>query len=445
MKKFSLAVLFDVLIICAFSAVPLVFTVYNLPLPLAILLTIAVFIVFVIINIAPGNYRMRSQRYRILAGGSDLLIAFLAAMCIDIVVLIWLLFTVNFDPPKFIPFIITSVIACAAVFWNGIIRVYLTSRQLRFRLRALGIIFGMWPIVNIIILVIIIRKTRNEAVFEAKHDELETARRGQNICETKYPILLVHGVFFRDRDVFNYWGRIPDALKRNGAKLYYGKQQSALSVKDSAAELAVRIKEVIAETGAEKINIIAHSKGGLDSRYAISRLDCGKYVASLTTVNTPHRGCIFVDKVFESMSAESQKKMADVYNAASRVRGDTAPDFLSAVGDLRKTSCDKLNEETPDYEGIYYQSVGSVTKNSRSGRFPMDISYPFVKKSDGENDGLVSIDSMKWGEKFYFIPANGRRGVTHSDVIDLNRENFDGFDVREFFVQLVADLKNMGY
>ena len=432
------------MIICAFSVIHIAFTV-NLPLPLAVFLTIAVFIAFLVINIAPGNYKMRSQRYRILAGGSDLLIAFLAAMSIDIAVFVWLIFAVNFEPAKYIPFIITSVIACAAVFWNGIIRVYLTSRQLRFKLRALGIIFGMWPVINIIILVIIIRKTRNEAVFEAKHDELETARAGQNICATKYPILLVHGVFFRDRDVFNYWGRIPGALKRNGAMLYYGKQQSALSVKDSASELAVRIREVIAETGAEKINIIAHSKGGLDSRYALSHLDCGKYVASLTTVNTPHRGCIFVDKVFESLSAEAQQKMADAYNAASRVRGDTAPDFLSAVGDLRKTACDKLNEETPDCEGIYYQSVGSVTKNARSGRFPMDISYPFVKKTDGENDGLVSIDSMKWGDMVYFIPADGKRGVTHSDVIDLNRENFDSFDVREFFVQLVADLKNMGY
>ena len=30
-------------------------------------------------------------------------------------------------------------------------------------------------------------------------------------------------------------------------------------------------------------------------------------------------------------------------------------------------------------------------------------------------------------------------------MIDLNRENFDGFDVREFYVQLVGKLKKMGY
>ena len=104
-----------------------------------------------------------------------------------------------------------------------------------------------------------------------------------------------------------------------------------------------------------------------------------------------------------------------------------------------------MNKNVPDCEGVFYQSVGSVSKGVRSGRFPMDISYPFVKKTDGENDGLVSVDSMKWGEKFHFISTNGKRGVTHSDVIDLNRENIEDFDVREYFVQLVAELKNNGF
>lgn len=40
------------------------------------------------------------------------------------------------------------------------------------------------------------------------------------------------------------------------------------------------------ETGCEKVNIIAHSKGGLDSRYAISRLGMDQYTASLTTINS---------------------------------------------------------------------------------------------------------------------------------------------------------------
>ncbi|MGN0374887.1 MAG: hypothetical protein ACI4EN_05245 [Butyrivibrio sp.] len=44
-----------------------------------------------------------------------------------------------------------------------------------------------------------------------------------------------------------------------------------------------------------------------------------------------------------------------------------------------------------------------------------------------------------------FLSTNGKRGISHGDMIDLNRENIPGFDVREWYVQLVADLKNRGF
>lgn len=110
----------------------------------------------------------------------------------------------------------------------------------------------------------------NETAFENEKYLLNQIRAESQICATKYPLLLVHGVFFRDFRFFNYWGRIPYALKQNGAVVYYGSQQSAASVADCGQELARRIREITQQTGCEKVNIIAHSKGGLDSRYAIS-------------------------------------------------------------------------------------------------------------------------------------------------------------------------------
>lgn len=65
-----------------------------------------------------------------------------------------------------------------------------------------------------------------------------------DLCATKYPLLLVHGVFFRDYRYLNYWGRIPRTLEKYGAVVYYGKHQSAASVCDSARELAARIKYI---------------------------------------------------------------------------------------------------------------------------------------------------------------------------------------------------------
>lgn len=71
----------------------------------------------------------------------------------------------------------------------------------------------------------------------------------------------------------------------------------------------------------------------------------------------------------------------------------------------------------------------------------MNYSSIFVKHFDGVNDGLVGEKSFKWGEKYLLIESTDKRGISHGDIIDLNRENLKGFDVREFYVQLVHDLK----
>ena len=63
---------------------------------------------------------------------------------------------------------------------------------------------------------------------------------------------------------------------------------------------------------------------------------------------------------------------------------------------------------------------------------------------DGENDGLVGESSFAWGEKYTLLRSKGTRGISHGDVIDLNRENIRDFDVRAFYSELVSDLRNRG-
>ena len=52
---------------------------------------------------------------------------------------------------------------------------------------------------------------------------------------------------------------------------------------------------------------------------------------------------------------------------------------------------------------------------------------------------------MPWGESFTFYEPTGARGITHGDMIDLNRENVAGFDVREKYVEIVSGLKDKGF
>lgn len=339
---------------------------------------------------------------------------------------------------------VTCVCVSAFVFWLGIISVYCASVQLGIRWRVLGILCGMIPIANLVVLYKIIGIVMAEFDFEYGREVLNKTRADQKICETKYPILLVHGVFFRDFKRFNYWGRIPGDLKRNGATVFYGEHQSACSVADAAEELSERIQQIVKETGCEKVNIIAHSKGGLDCRYAIANLGTADFVASLTTINTPHRGCIFADRLLNFAPDQIKEKVASLYNAAAKKLGDKKPDFIAAVTDLTASACEIFDRELTVPDTILRQSVGSKLNHATGGQFPLNLSYGFVKYYDGANDGLVGEDSFAWGDTYTFVTTDGKRGISHGDMIDLNRENIEGFDVREFYVKLVSDLKEKG-
>lgn len=408
---------------------------------------------FLFMNIIPSinNMGLQTKRLRICGNGCELLILFAISTTMNVLYSIagftgiFSADSVISNPKIWLMNTLVTVLVENIVFWNGIIRVYITSEQLGIRWRVLGILCGWIPIAHLIALGIIIKTASDEVSFENEKILLNNARKEQKICATKYPILMVHGVFFRDFRYLNYWGRIPKELKRNGAVIYYGNHQSAASVEECGKELADRIRQIIKDTGCEKVNIIAHSKGGLDSRYALTMMNVSQYVASLTTINTPHRGCEFADYLLSKISKGKQEMIARSYNAALSKLGDSNPNFLEAVNDLTASACKKRNEIITDVPGVYYQSVGSKLNVASGGRFPLNFSYQLVNCFDGPNDGLVGEASFSWGEHFRFLTVKGKRGISHGDMIDLNRENFDGFDVREFFVQLVADLKRRGF
>ena len=407
-------------------------------------LLIAFIAVFLFINIFSGVFGIKygSKRLKICHHGNMLLLVFAFSSTVSTIYHIILgILTIKNDYKTFVWSALFSIALHFILFWNGILCVYLTSFQLGIRKRVLGAIFGFIPILNFYMLYVIIATVVKEVQYETQKEKVNLERKNFQICKTKYPILLVHGVFFRDNKLFNYWGRIPRELEKNGAIVYYGNHQSASSIEDSAKELAERIENIISETGCEKVNIIAHSKGGLDCRFALANLGIEDKVASLITINTPHRGCAFADFLLEKISQEVKVKIANTYNKALKKLGDQNPDFITAVSNLTASYCKELDHSMKLPSGIYSKSVGSVMEKARTGTFPLNLSYYFVNWFDGKNDGLVGEDSFRWGENYTLLKTSSKRGISHADIIDLTRENLPDFDVREFYVELVSDLK----
>jgi len=422
--------------------------VLKLPVPIVVVFCILLFIAFILINIKPSLNNNPSKRLKAIYNGKELIklfcFSFLSNICLSIVFWIYVL-PHDMSLWLIILHFILMIVFEIVLLLNGIIRIVTTSVQLGVKWRILLFLFWWIPVVNCVLVAIICKIVSKEYELETEKQELNDIRKENETCKTKYPLLLVHGVFFRDLKYFNYWGRIPKELMRNGATIYYGEQQSAASIAISAEELKQKILKIIEETKCKKVNIIAHSKGGLDARYAISCLGMDEYVASLTTISTPHRGCAFADYLLNVAPKWLLNFVSKRYNSALKKLGDTNPDFMGAIKDLTLANCKTINAQALDKPNVYYQSFASRMKRWTSAPFPQCLSYILVHHFNKKNDGLVDVDSAKWGDKYQLLTCSGNRGISHGDMIDLYRENIKGFDVRELFVDIVKGLKESGF
>ncbi len=272
-----------------------------------------------------------------------------------------------------------------------------------------------------------------------------------NDCNLKYPLLMVHGMGFRDRKHLCYWGRVPQTLESMGTKVFFGHQDAVGSVESNAEIIARSLDEALAVTGAEKVNILAHSKGGLEARYLVNHGYRDK-IASITTIDTPHHGSNAVD--FLMKTPKCIVKMAafgtDVW---MKILGDKNPSTYECFELFTTKIADQFNNDNPAPDNVYCQSYAFKCNGAFSD--PMFcITYPVVRKFDGDNDGLVSVSSATW-ENFKGVHTSpSRRGISHADVVDIRRMKFTSrksdsedkvSDIVVFYVNVVKELKQMGY
>src|SRR3954451_22909982 len=116
------------------------------------------------------------------------------------------------------------------------------------------------------------------------------------------PIVLQHGLFgFADIKVgklkFSYFHGIDRAILDRGHPVFISRVHPTSSIELRARQLRAQILTQLRALGRPKdrVIIIAHSMGGLDARYMISRLRMAARVAALITLSTPHRGSPYAD------------------------------------------------------------------------------------------------------------------------------------------------------
>ena len=263
--------------------------------------------------------------------------------------------------------------------------------------------------------------------------------KGGDIMACKYPVILVHGLMLRHTKRFKAFGRIEKELDLAGHNVYVATHDGFGSIETNAEQLKEYILGVLEETGAEKVNLIGHSKGGLDSKYLIMNLGMEDKVASLTTLSTPHKGSIIASLIWK-LPMWIKRAIAFFINGFYRLLGDKHPDAIKACNQLR------LSDESEDTlrfsEKVYCQSYSTTLQRGRDC-FIMAIPRKIYKHFENvDNDGLVSCESAKF--------ANYRGeclniSVSHAQIVDFASRKSQREAIYAFYKNLCSELEEMGF
>lgn len=241
-------------------------------------------------------------------------------------------------------------------------------------------------------------------------------------AKTRYPIVLAHGMAGFDKiGPIDYWYGIPSDLKSRGATVYLTQVSSFESSEVRGEQLLAQVEDILAISGASKINLIGHSHGNQSVRYVAAALP--NRIASVTSVGGPTKGSIVAD-VIQSVSDVAGDGLSNgigsIVNAFGALiglgAGEQLPqDSLAGLYSLTTEGAADFNTRFPAGvpttacgEGDYvvnnirfysWSGIGHVTNVFDPVDLPLlAAGAAFIGQTDSQNDGLVGRCSSHLGK-----------------------------------------------
>jgi triacylglycerol lipase len=290
-----------------------------------------------------------------------------------------------------------------------------------------------------------------------------------------YPVVFVHGMAGFDALrvgglSMDYFGSTVQDLTARGEEVFRVVLPPFDSSEVRAAELARQLDDVLRRTQAAKVNLIAHSQGGLDARVLISPagLGWGDRVQTLVTVSTPHHGTKVANVAVGVERGLPDSVSRDVLEGIAGLLSRTVyeverdPNLRAQVEGLSEPYLENVfNPKYRDDPRVRYLSWAGRS-NLRAGLgvcddgtyanqpWKVDVLLPLfsglaVATEWGlpakVSDGLVTVESAKWGTFQGCIPADhlDEVGMPNANGVDLSI-----FDSQQFFRDVVAELRAHG-
>ena len=280
-------------------------------------------------------------------------------------------------------------------------------------------------------------------------------------AQTKYPIILVHGLFgFDNIGPLEYFYGIPEDLRANGAKVYVAQVAAANSTEVRGEQLLTYVKQVLAVTGAAKVNLIGHSHGGPTIRYVASVAP--NLVASVSSVAGPNQGAALADALLGTFpnGSVSQTVITGAVNAFAGLIGLISGDNVhqnssAALNSLSSAGMAKFNAAHP--EGLPTTACGQGPELASNGvrYYSWSGSQPYTNALDpldpalaltslvytGGSDGLVGKCSSHLG-----TVIRDNYGMNHLDEVNQTAGIVNWFEVdpKSLYRNQANRLKNLG-
>lgn len=215
-----------------------------------------------------------------------------------------------------------------------------------------------------------------------------------------------HDVVSAGKYLIEYWNGIKSQLEEVGCTVLVAKVPPFARIETRAHMLDefivsqlpnIRKQHGVPEGRPIKLNLVAHSMGGLDCRYLIHYLQKKKrdkyQIVSLTTISTPHRGTSAADFALE-------------YSPESLIRN-----YFPSVFQLSTSFTKVFNRHIHNDPDVKYFSYASQFTPNPASMFL--VTWKIVKDKEGPNDGLVSVKSAKWAKFMGCLDD-----VDHADLIN---------------------------
>lgn len=263
------------------------------------------------------------------------------------------------------------------------------------------------------------------------------------MISTRAPVVLMHG--FGIGASFRRGGHLHEEalhLRSRGVPAVAPNVSPYNTVRARTATWDDRLSHVLDQTGAERLLLIAHSMGGLDARYLISKMGWHDVVDALVTVSTPHRGSAVAQLVLDQPETvrEWMTNVADW--VGTHVLEDGSANIRQALKELTPEFMrNTFNEEVRNHPTVEYQSYGFQAGKGTS--IPIDPLFRYFNRhlyeQEGPNDGFVSVESARWGEYLGTIDAD------HARQVGIKSRLAEPFDSNAFYASVVEDLAEDGY